>query len=153
MKLIHRDSNEYKPELFTPIKNKWVKPLGGLWTSPVDSSYGWKDWCESNDFSNGDNNLSFTVELKSNAKILVIDDLRTLKLLSISYPFGHRILGEFGEYLNFERIAKEYDAIHLTDRGQSETHLSTPVKLYGWDCESVLILNPEVIIVNQTVQS
>lgn len=33
-----------------PIRNDWEtfvrnKPKGGVWTSPLDSEQGWKEWC------------------------------------------------------------------------------------------------------------
>lgn len=40
----------------------------------------------------------------------------------------------------------KYEAIWLTAKGQSETHYSNPTNLYGWDCESVLIMNSKCVI-------
>ena len=45
-------------------------------------------------------------------------------------------------YLDFEKIAENYDAIWLTEKGMQETRWSNP-DLYGWDCETFLILNPK----------
>ena len=47
--------------------------------------------------------------------------------------------------LDFENIARHYDAIHLTPKGQEDTRWSTPHNLYGWDCETILILNTDNI--------
>src|SRR5579859_5289640 len=41
-------------------------------------------------------------------------------------------------YIDFERLAQEYDGIWLTEQGNCETHLSYPHDLSGWDCESIL---------------
>jgi len=43
-------------------------------------------------------------------------------------------------YLDFEQLSKTYDAVWLTYNGERKTRYSNP-DLYGWDCESVLILN------------
>lgn len=139
--LIHYGSTNYNPEKVGKIVNEnWVKPKGGLWTSPIDSTWGWKDWCESEDFRECNQSNSFLLQFKQSAKILVIDSLEDLKKLPkqkvvITYKYQK-------EYLDFELLALEYDAIWLTETGQHETHFSHPIDLYGWDCESVLILNP-----------
>ena len=52
---------------------------GGLWTSPIDSKWGWKDWNDCEQFRDCDERNSFTVCLKSDAKIFVIDSLEDLK--------------------------------------------------------------------------
>jgi hypothetical protein len=136
--LIHYGSDKYIPEKVLPVKNdSWVKPKrgGGLWTSPIDSKWGWKDWNNDSDFRDCDVKKSFTVCLKSDAKIFVIDSLDDLKKSPL-------IDGCFARVLDFELIAQNYDAIWLTEKGQNETHLSYPIDLYGWDCETVLVLNP-----------
>ena len=40
--------------------------------------------------------------------------------------------------LDFEKLATVFDGIWLTASGQSQTRLSQPDNLYGWDLESVL---------------
>jgi hypothetical protein len=40
---------------------------------------------------------------------------------------------------DFEKLAQDYDAMHLTKRGQIETRFSYDVNLWGgWDCESTV---------------
>jgi hypothetical protein len=139
--LVHFGSSVYLPQTVKPIVNdNWVKPKGGLWTSPVDSVWGWKDWCEMENFRKCDEDNSFKLQFKMSAKILVIDGLNDLVKLPkqdvvITYKYQK-------QYLDFELLSKEYDAIWLTETGQNETHMSHPMDLYGWDCESVLIMNP-----------
>ena len=136
--LIHYGSTKYNPKKFTRIQNEnWVKPKGGLWTSPINSEWAWKHWCESEQFRECDEQNSFVVELNDNANILVIDSLNDLKKIPM--------IRWFKDYPDFETIAGQYDAIWLTAKGQNETHLSHPLSLYGWDCESVLILHPDCI--------
>jgi len=50
MKLIHYGSTSFDPKKFNPVLNSYIKPTGGLWTSPIDSEFGWKDWCTAEDF-------------------------------------------------------------------------------------------------------
>jgi hypothetical protein len=135
--LIHYGSDKFIPEKVLPIENDWVKPKGGLWTSPVDSKWGWKDWNESEQFVECDERNSFTLCLKPDINIFVIDSLEDLKNSPlIDWHFSKKIL-------DFELIAQSYDAIWLTENGLNETHLSFPISLYGWDCETVLVLNSE----------
>lgn len=52
MKFIHYGSKEFDKDRFTEIHNIPMcnKPSGGLWASPVGVEFGWKEWCEDNDF-------------------------------------------------------------------------------------------------------
>lgn len=47
--------------------------------------------------------------------------------------------------LNFIAVSKDYDAIYLTDKGQWKTRNTYPNTLYGWDCETLLVLNYDSI--------
>jgi hypothetical protein len=141
MILIHYGDKSFDPNKFKPIENiGFVKPRGGLWTSPIDSNWGWKDWCHAEDFRTCKIGNSFTMVLKSDSKVLKIDSLDDLK----NIPFIEHFKGI--SYPDFEKISESYDAIWLTENGQIETRFSSPQHLYGWDCESVLILNPESIL-------
>lgn len=136
--LRHYGSTKFQPELVLPVKNStWCKPKeGGLWTSPIDSTWGWKDWNESEQYRECNEENSFVIQVKENSKILIIDSLSDL----LNAPL---ISGYSGKVLDFELIATKYDAIWLTSKGQNKTYLSHPTNLYGWDCETVLILNSE----------
>ena len=116
------------------------KPLqGGLWTSPMNSEYGWKDYCKSEDHD-ADLGVYCTVTLKDDAKVLTIDgDDAKVPMIEKGVPHSRR------KYPDFEEIAKHYDAIHLTAKGERETRFSDKLNFYGWDCETVLILNPDAI--------
>ena len=58
-------------------------------------------------------------------------------------------VGDFDEFrskymdsewsLDFEKLEKDYDAIEYT--GRFASHIFT-----GWDCNSILVMNPDVII-------
>lgn len=136
--LIHYGSPKYVPHLYSEIKNGLLtnKPFGGLWTSPVNSSFGWKDWCHREHFRECSDH--FKLKLKDNAKILRIDGKNDLNDLPVITEKG--MLFDF-HYIDFEKISKDYDAIWLTEKGERETSFTRPINLYGWDCETVLILN------------
>ena len=136
--VIHYGSNTYKPEHVSEIKNNSYrnKPRGGLWTSPIGSKWGWKDWCEEENFRECNEDVCFKLKFKPNTKILTIDTIDDM----LSLP-THTT--EFNSILpNFELLSKEFDAIWLTRNGELETRFSySDFNLYGWDCESILILN------------
>ena len=119
-----------------PIKNRnlFTKPYGGLWASREGDPEGWKSWCEAEEFRLDMFDQSFRFTLKPGTKVLELsheDQLASLPQTCLC--FG-------GDYhLDFEELAKEYDAIEVTDIGC----LYFP--LYGWDCNSILIMNPEVV--------
>lgn len=79
-KYIHYGHKKFEPDRFKEIKNRdfWMKPDGGFWASPVDAKWGWKDWCESENFMDCDIENSFKFTLKDTANVIHIhsvDDL------------------------------------------------------------------------------
>lgn len=140
MELIHYGADKYDPALFrTPHDTERMlnKPSGGLWASPVNSDYGWKEWSDAEQW--GDTSCHFLLGFSGNA--LVIDSLADLdQFIWEPTPYWHKPC--------FKNVLAEYDAIYLTQKGEQETRFSLPKSLYGWDCESVLILNKDSIIIN-----
>jgi len=119
---------------FTPIENIpfFVKPKGGLWASPVNAAWGWREWCKIEEFGDLYNNFTFVFD----GNVFVIDSISS----AASMPWI-----DHDKSIDFEKMLElGYDAIYLTEKGQKETRFSTP-SLYGWDCECVLIMNPECI--------
>lgn len=139
--VIHYGSNIYSGDKVKPFKNdNFVKPIGGLWTSPINSNYGWKDWCKDESFRDCDETNSFKLKFKPQTKIIIIDSVNDLIALPKHIiKFGN---GKFQlVHLDFELLATMCDAIWLTENGQHRTRFSQPMSLYGWDCESILINN------------
>jgi hypothetical protein len=143
MELIHYGSNTYNPELFKPVTNHKYsannKPIGGLWVSPVDCEWGWKDFCEAEDFRTDKLSSSFKLKLKDDTRIYKIDSLDDLTKLVKSHSWK-KIIDCYE--LDFEKLSKDYDVIYLTYEGMGETRLSQPMDLNAWDCECMLIMNP-----------
>ncbi len=143
MKLIHYGCDRFLPSMMNPVKNGgWVKPAsGGLWTSPVYSDYGWKDWCETEEFSGFAIGNYFILSLKPEAKILKIDSEKDLNKW-VSLPILERAIDSL---LDYEELSKHFDCIWLTIKGQNDTRFSHPASLYGWDCETVLLFNSNCV--------
>lgn len=146
---IHYGHDKFDKNLFIPIINvDFVKPVGGLWASPINSRCSWKDWCVSKDFHLPSLNRSFRFKLKNGSRIFVIGDKKSLYFLPI-YKDSYVLGSIYNLSLDFELISKSYDALWLTDKGKKAT--DNPMEylnLCGWDCESLLVLNPNIIIIN-----
>lgn len=122
---------------FNRIKNDWTKPHGGMWATPITATYGWDTWCRLEKFDLKRLNEKFTFWYRGT--FLEINDLQdAMRMLWYNRHKNINI-----PYPNFELMEKlGVDAIHLTEVGQQKTRLTQPYNLYGWDCECVLIMNP-----------
>lgn len=141
--LIHYGTDKFKPELIRPVfDSHWIKPRGGgFWASPVDAEWGWKEWCEAEQFNV--ERLAQSIRLTFRGNVITIDRVEDLDLLEW---YGHPGAVFSQEGIRFANMKRNgIDAIHLTTEGQEATRWSEPRKLYGWDCESVLILNPDTL--------
>lgn len=126
-----------------------VKPEGEgiIWCSPEGSEFGWREWCLSEMSSWLDLPL-WQIDLAPSARVYLIDSLADLGALV--EQFHNRVMDtDAARYcrapISWPRVAEHYDAVHLTEKGQWKTRLSEPYNLYGWDCESVVILNTDAV--------
>ena len=139
-KYIHYGHTSFDKEKFLPIKNRdfFVKPIGGLWASDVIAKFGWKDWCEAEHFRDCKKENSFTFVLSKDAKVLEINSVQQLTYLP-------KVKDQIGlvtwTVLDFELLSTMYDAIELNISKDYDLYW----KLYGWDCDCILILNPEIV--------
>lgn len=137
---IHYGHATFDSNLFKPIQNEqcWIKPIGGLWASPIDAKLGWKDWCEREEFRECIEENSFIFTLPE-ANIFVIDSVEKLKELpTIADPVWKSI----STLIDFKKcIEHGYDAIELNLSADHRLYW----ELYGWDCDSILIMNPDKI--------
>lgn len=143
MQYIHYGHNEFNKNKFQPIKNRLdiSKPLGGLWASRVDSNNGWKNWCESSEFAIEHLGVNFIFSLIEDAKVVRITNSDQLKELpkinnQLSIP-------TMWTMIDYEELANEYDALEVLISEDRELYFN----LYGWDCDSIVIMNPDIIII------
>lgn len=138
-KYIHYGHESFDRDLIQPIKNRqyFTKPWGGFWASPVDAKFGWKQWCERENFAQHRFGYSFTFTLSPEAKVLTISSTLDLSGLPLTGP---SLVDEV--QLDFEELLRRgYDAVELELSRDWELYFS----MYGWDCDSIVILNPDVI--------
>lgn len=142
---IHCGHRSFRPELFEQVRNRAFtnKPYGGLWASPENAPYGWQKWCANWEHDSGIRNGMFCFTLAPWANILSI----TREKDAYSLPVRDLFPGEWppGTSMpvlpDFEKIAESYDAIDF--RLSSDKRLYHA--LYGWDCDSLLVLNADAI--------
>ena len=138
---VHYGHKKFYKEMCGPIENiqLFTKPRGGFWASRIDAEFGWKDWCIDQEFRDIDENDAFRFRLKDDAKVLYINNINILSTL----PMAQNTLSLPGIniFLDFEKLSKEYDAIEVNISECRDLYYS----LYGWDCDSILIMNPDII--------
>ena len=142
MKYIHYGYERLDKSRIKPIKNEymWHKPTGGLWASPVGAAMGWKEWCEQEEFMLERLETFCTFSVREDAHIYQInskEDIDAMPKQSLQAPI------RCDDAIDFEKmLADGVDAIQY--------NLSSNWRLQwvsnGWDCDSILIMNPTVII-------
>jgi hypothetical protein len=125
----------------------------GLWTSTWQEETqdsGWVEWCRGADFGEPENRIWFLLTPAEDARLLIIDSYHDMVTLIRRFPLRHRLHGaslssiaeEAGlgadhfTGFDFERMAEEYDGLHLTEQAAGALHLSYPLDMNSWDCES-----------------
>ena len=150
--------NEVLSGKFIPknISNLNNKPYG-FWISVNE---GWEEWCKLNQPDWLENTTIINFELKSGFNIMVINN--TTDILSVWYdylnetgfdsenPQGDSITSFMSKNKNelcyfWDWLEKKYklDGIYLTEYGEKITRYNT--FLYGWDCESLVVFNTNML--------
>lgn len=146
-KYIHYGANSFDLNEFNPIQNRhsFNKPLGGLWASPTDAADNWFDWCCENDFRMDTLGESFQFDISPTSNIISI----------ASVDDGRKLVSDLPEIFSFDRTFFDIpelciDFEKLLDRGIDAISFKlTPETywlLYGWDVDSLLVFNPDCII-------
>lgn len=141
---IHYGHICFRKRLFEPVANYeyyFTKPIGGLWGSPIDG-FGFKVWCEIEGYEKPDHYFDrwFKFKLTDDAKIFVLDgnDIEEIKHIP-SIVNNHPNIDIKEYFIDFKEASKKYDAIFLANEALYH------YLLYGWDCDSILIMNPDVV--------
>lgn len=138
---IHYGHNKFSDYLWEEVQNvKFCKPYGGLWASDINAKFGWKDWNKEEQYMKCDENNSFKFKLKSKSKIYSVNSLEDLNKLPLDTTISQEI-HKISYCLDFEKIKQTYDAIEVNISNDNRLYW----RLYGWDCDSILILNKKCI--------
>lgn len=145
---IHYGSTKFIPTKGFPIKNQeyFMKPKGGLWASRKNASFGWKDWCKEEDFRDCDIANSFEFTFAKQAKIVTINTTKQLynlpKMENDGLAWVYSIDFEKCLHLGIDAIELCWYGDEYRDAASGNLHY----ELYGWDCDSIVVLNPDAIV-------
>lgn len=142
-------------KIVTNLEESINKPKKALWGSPVDAEFGWRDWCEGEQWipRNGRDyedfedyfTKSFKWTLKEGSKILTInkvEDLNGIYRAGLMRPNQYRSVA-----LDFYRILDAgYSAVELTDGCIGHMFVNSLESSFNsWDCESIVVLDPNKV--------
>ncbi|MBQ2886385.1 MAG: hypothetical protein IJE43_21910 [Alphaproteobacteria bacterium] len=123
------------------------KPLNAFWTSPVNPKTGlsdWEEWCNNGNFRVYNPQIEKRLHIvpKKDCRILtILPDSPELEKYTIStgnhYPY---------EYLDFEAIAKDYDAVYVP---KETVWKHNDELLYAWDVATCVFLRPKFNVLNE----
>lgn len=161
---IHYGNDHYeKRDVDLSIKDFVKKPKrAALWGSPEEAEFSWKDWSECEQWNLSALEKSFRFKLKGGSKILFIrsekdiDELDEIlktntssieKYYSRLTPISSVIMSLLGSItpekyntIDFAKLQENgIDAVEIEYNGY--THDA----FYGWDCDSICVLNPDAI--------
>lgn len=154
MRFIHYGHPRFDKEAFVPIHNResFNKPIGGLWGSPVDAEYGWKAWCEENSFRECNEENAFVFTLKPDANIYYIrsvEEANNLPRAGRMHSLPNVMASLISEApsmimgVDFEAMVKDgVDAVLY----EQSACMALYWTLYGWDCDTILVLNPDAVV-------
>ena len=131
---VHYGSSSFDMNRFENVQNSDMlsKPInGGLWASPEKAEEGWQ---KINSIRPQDKSF-FKFKLDETAKVLLLNNKESLEKLPTICSKSEK----FPIILNFEMLSGEYDAILY------QLNKETDEILPCWDCDCLLVMNPNVI--------
>lgn len=157
---IHYGTTVFDSRINFPIQNKKYrnKPVGGLWASRVDAEFGWKQWNKLEEYSECNPENSFLFVLKDESRLFTIRSFNDIFVLDNLSPNDDiSLILSFPDYKNdsvcidFEALLKiGIDAIELDwyrhNHEYIDDYRNLYYALYGWDCDSIVVLNPDAVI-------
>lgn len=130
--------------------NLMNKPRNGLWGCVDDS---WKEWCNDNDFHCAKGYYEWI--LKPGTKVFKINNVDDFIYLLKNYQTNDY---DGKCFIDFMKVSKDYDAVELTQEGNSQLHfnietddselqdpkymISLMMSLNAWDVPSICVFNP-----------
>ena len=153
---IHYGHTAFNPDEFGEVCNErgWIKPTGGLWASPVNAERGWKDWCEDECFRECTEDNSFKFTMRDPSRIFYIDSEEALKEFAERYGKSYWQIYGIARHdksissVDFEQMLRDgWDALEISLSDYEALYRA----LYGWDCDSIVVLNKDAVMVLEEV--
>ena len=152
----HKDKKFDPTKLRTIIGNVSLinKPEKAFWGSPVNAEFGWKEWCQCEDFGSYDWNNYVIWSLEPNCKILRIDwdDIVHKEILedylTIPYEFMATGCSWFENCLDFKKLKTDgIVAVELMNPAIGHSFkYDLEMMFNSWDCESIVVLDETKIV-------
>lgn len=119
--------------------NHYTKPISTstVWFSPYDSLYSWYDFCIEEELGIDRLNKKVYFLLEDNVRIKYVNTYKDLQNLP-------NYTSDDGIKIDYEKLVRNYDLLWVN---HIVGHIYDPVNLClaGWDCESVVLLNPRIL--------
>lgn len=126
------------------------KPTEAFWGSPENAEYGWKEWCKSEEFGDYDFDNPIRWKLKDGSKIYTINLKSVTTINGINKLSRYIINNELKSmiYLNYRQMRNNnIAAVELLDARVGHLFRNKiELSFNGWDCESIVVLDPSKII-------
>ena len=145
--LIHYSAEPLGPLVFVAQEPMAMKPKG-LWFS-VEDGYGWKDWCDQEDWGGDRLDTRTMVQLRDNANVLKLTHPKDLDAFTEAYRDNdlpepmREIYGMRPMFLDWVRVANEYHGIVIAPYCW-DRRMELPW-YYGWDCSSGCVWHQDAI--------
>jgi hypothetical protein len=161
---VHYGNDHFeKREVDLRIKGFVTKPSkAAIWGSPEDAEFSWKDWSEGEHWNLGALEKSFRFKLKGDSKILFISSKKDIDELDESLKTNTSAIEK--HYSGLTSVSslimsmlgsitpEKYNTIDFTklrengiDAVEIEYNGYTHDNFYGWDCDSICVLNPDAV--------
>lgn len=150
----HYGTNEFdSSRTFSSLSNLANYKPRGMWACPVDCEYGWKEWCEDEDFNVESLDQHFDFVLTEDARILeihkVIDILPYTKWdgrpgvwSAVQDPTANFIL-------DYDKLKNEFDGMEVFLH-EDLVGLHWSKLFYGYDVDSIVLWNLDTVVVIDT---
>lgn len=151
----HYGSNVFDRAQHQRITNRnETKPRGGFWGSNEKSPNSWRQWASREDFQEYEDDNCVKFQLRPGARVLQLNTMEDLAWLAANYsqPAGNApaealFWGMPGslKHIGLGDIMLDWNAIALDFDGIDYSYTNLGDRLYAWDCDSVVIFNPNVV--------
>lgn len=123
------------------------KPRHSFWASPVNAEYGWKEWCENNNFRDTNAQIPVYLTVLKDCNIFAIESTKQLILPQtlntvLFYDVGFSKLIDYNFLRNIGISAVELEDASIGHRFENQYEIS----FNSWDCESICFLDSKAIV-------
>lgn len=152
---VHYGNELFRPEKVEEVaffQNHYNKPKrGGIWLSPKNSKYGWREWAKETKYPRFHDRYRWEIALEDDAKIIACTNFMDLKSIPTSDLY---VDGEYAcTYFDYRKLQESgyhgvflgLELLMLIKFYQKYYEGFTKPTFKFWDCESLLLFGTEKI--------